>query len=60
MSLISGEKITPQMIHNWRLRDNVPPDFAPFIEQITEGLVLADEVCPKVPWHVIRGNSEAA
>lgn len=60
ISIAAKEEISPQMIHNWKLRENVPPGFAPFIEQVTDGNVLADEVCSKVPWHVIRGKKRAA
>lgn len=57
ISSLSKEEVTPQVIHHWKTRESVPPQFAPFIEQITDGKVKADDVCTKVPWHVIRGKA---
>lgn len=31
-----------------------PPRWAPLIEQITLGRVRAEELCPEVPWEIIR------
>lgn len=49
-----------QVVHNWTRRGNVPPGHAPGIEAATQGQVKAEDLCPSVPWHVIRGKSEAA
>ncbi len=45
---------SPQAVHNWSARGAVPPEFAPLIEQATG--VRAELLCPRVPWHVIRGD----
>lgn len=52
--------ITSQVVHNWRIRGNVPAEYAPMIELVTCGAVSADDVRPDVPWHVIRGRRRKA
>lgn len=49
-----------QVVNNWIRRGNVPPGYAPGIEAATGGQVRAEDVCPSVPWHVIRGTSSEA
>ena len=44
-----------QVVHNWIKRGSVPPRYAPGIEAATG--VLAEDLCPDVPWHVIRGKA---
>jgi len=48
-----------QAVNNWCRRRNVPPEYAPVIESITGGLVKAEDLCPQIPWHIVR-SSEAA
>jgi len=48
-----------QVVNNWVSRGNVPPTHAPSIEAATGGLVKAEDLCPSVPWHVIRGKTAA-
>jgi len=45
-----------QVVNNWIRRGNVPPGYAPGIEAATGGAVKAEEICPAIPWHVIRGS----
>ena len=52
--------ITPQVVHNWKIRGNVPAEYAPIIERVTSGGVSADEIHPDVPWHLIRGKRRKA
>ena len=50
-----------QVVNNWIKRGgNVPPGYAPGIEAATSGKVKAEDLCPDVPWHVIRGKRAAA
>ena len=48
-----------QVVNNWIRRGNVPPAYAPSIEAATGGQVRAEELCPSVAWHVIRGSRAA-
>ena len=48
--------LSPQRVSNWRVR-GVPVEFCPVIEAVTDGAVLAEELRPDVPWHVLRGES---
>lgn len=48
-----------QAVNNWTRRGSVPPEYAPVIEVLTDGKVKADELCPQVPWGVIRSSRAA-
>jgi len=48
-----------QAVNNWCRRGNVPAEYAPVIESITEGKVKAEDLCPQIPWHMVR-STEAA
>ena len=48
-------------VHQWITGvRRVPTDRAIGIEAATNGEVKAEDLRPDVPWHVIRGKSEAA
>lgn len=51
---------TSQVVHNWRIRGNVPAEYVPAIEDATFGHVRAEEIRPDVPWHLIRGRRRKA
>ena len=58
LSLLARELgTTPQTVSNWRSRGAVPPAYALAIEQSTRGAVRAEDVCPQIPWHLIRGKA---
>lgn len=50
--------ISTQVVHNWTRRGNVPPEYAPVIED--DFGIPADELCPGIPWDRIRGKQAAA
>ena len=48
-----------QAVNNWTRRGSVPPEYAPVIEVLTEGKVKADDLCPQVPWGMVRDSRAA-
>ena len=45
-----------QTVHAWVSRGNVPAEWAPSIERVTDRFVTAEELCTDVEWWVIRGR----
>lgn len=44
-------------VYQWLAGDRpVPAERAPLIERATNGKVRADELCPKVPWDIVRNG----
>jgi DNA-binding transcriptional regulator YdaS (Cro superfamily) len=57
-ALASHLGISTQVVHNWTRRGNVPPEYAPVIED--DFGVPASELCPAVPWDRIRNPKRDA
>ena len=51
--------IPKQNVHAWLARGNLPAEWVPRIEHVTDGAVRAEDLRPDVPWHVIRQNKAA-
>lgn len=47
-------RISPQVVHNWLARGNVPADYCPSIERVTGGLVRCEDLRPDVDWAYLR------
>lgn len=53
--------VTPPTVNEWCTGEKpVPPAKAPLIEALTAGRVTCEQVCPKVPWHLVRGTAAPA
>jgi DNA-binding transcriptional regulator YdaS (Cro superfamily) len=53
-ALAKDLEVSPQAVCNWAFRGNVPPQYAPQVEQKTG--VAAEFLCPDIHWHIIRGK----
>lgn len=54
-ALATATGVQVQVVYQWLAGDRpVPAERAPLIEQATDGRVTAEDVCPKVPWEIIR------
>lgn len=51
--------ISPQVVHNWIRRGNVPADHCPDIEAVTQGTVTCEELRPDLAkqWSYLRGTT---
>lgn len=48
---------TVQVVHNWLRRDRIPAEYAPLIEDATNGAFTANQLRPDIPWDVVRRRS---
>lgn len=56
-ALAEALDVKPPTVNEWCKGDKpVPPAKAPLIESLTGGRVTCEQVCPKVPWHLVRGR----
>ena len=57
-ALSRGLGITPGAVHQWTIGyRRVPAERCPDIEELTNGVVRAEELRPDVNWHFIRGRA---
>lgn len=51
--------VSRQAVHQWVQRGSVAPECAPLIEDALRKrrrTILAEQLCPSVPWALIRSN----
>lgn len=50
--------VTPQVVHNWLRRGNVPADYCPAIDRATAGVVRCEDLRPDLAsdWAYLRAT----
>jgi DNA-binding transcriptional regulator YdaS (Cro superfamily) len=56
--LASDIDVTPQAVHNWLRRGNVPAEHCPAIERATAGAVRCEDLRPDVEWAYLRNSHD--
>lgn len=46
----AGSPVSPQAVHKWVKKNRTPADKAVIIENLMDGKVCAEQLCPKFPW----------
>lgn len=56
-ALASALNLAPQVVSNWGRRGNVPADYCPSIERVTNGAVRCEDLRPDVDWAYLRATN---